>query len=230
MDPRAAVPPERRTARDHVVVALREMLFAGRFAPGEPIREQEIAMAVGASRGPVREAMIKLAAEGLLHFDPYRGNAVIDPSTNDLRELLTMRGALEGFAAGQAAATIDSALLTELHERVVEMRVASDSQDRSAFFDLDLSFHETVVRMANHQVLLETWMQVRNRFALSARLVFSDMYGSSDALAELVGRHRALIDPIAAGDVEAARRLAEDHPLAALERYESTRPGRPDDP
>ena len=218
-----ATEPYRRTTRDHVVEALREMLFTGRFAPGEPIREQEIAVAVGASRGPVREAMIQLSAEGLLRFDRYRGNAVIDPDLDDVRELLTMRGALEGFAAGLAAAKPDRALLAELNQRVAQMRQASENENRSAFFDLDLDFHRTVVRMADHRVLLETWAQVRNRFALSARLVISDLYDSHDQLVGLAERHQALVDPIESGDVDLARRRSEDHPLDALRRYELKR-------
>ena len=164
--------------------------------------------------------MIQLAAEGLLRFDSYRGNAVINPDIDDVRELLTMRGVLEGFAASRAAADPNPGRLAELREQVTEMRSASASEDRQVFFDLDLAFHETVVRMAAHRLLLDNWLQVRNRFALTARFVISDMYDSPDALAGLADRHQVLIDPIAAGDAARARRLAEDHPLHALQRYE----------
>jgi GntR family transcriptional regulator of gluconate operon len=211
---------DRRSTPDQVVAVLREMLSAGQFAPGEPIRERELAGAVGASRGSVREAMSQLAAEGLLYFDPYLRHAVINPDINDVRELLTMKSALEGFAATRAAANVHPGLLAELRALVAEMRQAAVSENRSAFFEIDLAFHETIVRIADHQLLLDNWVQVTSRFALTSRLAISDIYDSADTLAELAERHHALIEPLVVGDVDEARRLAEEHPLDALHRYE----------
>ena len=211
---------DRRSTPDQVVAVLREMLSAGRFAPGEPIRERELAGAVGASRGPVHEAMSQLAAEGLLYFDPYLRHAVINPDINDVRELLTMRSALEGFAATRAAANVPPGHLAELRALVAEMRQAAVTENRSAFFEIDLAFHETIVRIADHQLLLDNWVQVTSRFALTSRLAVSDIYDSADVLAELAERHHALIEPLVVGDVYEARRLAEEHPLDALQRYE----------
>jgi DNA-binding GntR family transcriptional regulator len=211
---------DRRPTCDQVVAVLRKMVSTGRFGPGEPIRERDLAAALGASRGQVRDAMIKLADEGLLYLDRYRGHAVINPDIKDIRELLTMRSALEGFAAARAAANADPGLVAELHARVAEMRQASVSQNRPAFFEIDLAFHETIVRMADHQLLLENWIDVTNRLALTARLVLSDVEDSPDALAGLADRHDVLIEPLVAGDVNEARRLSEEHPLNALQRYE----------
>jgi DNA-binding GntR family transcriptional regulator len=202
------------------VAALREMLRAGRFAPGEPIRERDLAVAVGANRGPVREAMVQLAAEGLLYFDLPRRHAVINPDMNDVRELLTMRSALEGFAASRAATNAQSGSLRELHALVAEMRQAAVGEDRLAFFEIDLAFHETIVRMADHQLLLNNWIRITDRFASATRIPVSDVYASPGALAGRAERHHALIGPLAVGDVDQARRLSEEHPLEALERYE----------
>ncbi|PRY41631.1 GntR family transcriptional regulator [Umezawaea tangerina] len=226
--PRAAddLRPERPLTGDQVVAMLREMVSAGRFARGEPIHERDLAVAVGAGRGLVRDAMSLLAAEGLLSFDRYRGHAVVDPDIKEVRELLTMRSALEGFAAARAAANADPGLVAELRARVAEMRRASARGNRLSFFEIDLAFHETIVRMADHQLLLDNWIAVTDRLALSARIVVSDTYDGPGALADLADRHDVLIGPLVAGDVGEARRLSEEHPLDALERYELARPDR----
>src|SRR5512139_296371 len=97
------VPPiDRSSTTDRVADALREMLFAGDPAPGEPLRETALAEAFGVARSTVREALQALAAEGLVTRYPNRGVVVTELADHDIEEIYGARLVLEsaGLRAG----------------------------------------------------------------------------------------------------------------------------------
>src|SRR5215213_7336757 len=89
--------------RDEVLNTLRQALITGGFAAGERIREVELAARLGVSRGTLREALRHLEQEGLVVTSPHRGTFVVNPTTDEIKDLYGLRIALEGYAAEQAA-------------------------------------------------------------------------------------------------------------------------------
>ena len=92
-----------RTVAGQVAEHLKAEILAGRRAPGDKLRQVEIARALGVSTTPVREALATLQREGLVRLHPQRGAVVFLPSVDDLREHYEIRAALESLAAAKTA-------------------------------------------------------------------------------------------------------------------------------
>src|SRR5262245_56805154 len=88
-------PAVKRSLADDVVDRLRDAIFRGRFKPGEPLREEQLAAMLDVSRGPVREALVQLEREGLVLVRRHRGATVARLSRGDLEDVYSLRLALE---------------------------------------------------------------------------------------------------------------------------------------
>ena len=100
---RAAQPPAHGATVDFIVERLREDILAGRLAPGSRLVESDLTARFAVSRGPVREALRRLSAEGLIEHRPHRGAVVRRLSERDIRELFQIRVEMEALAARLAA-------------------------------------------------------------------------------------------------------------------------------
>src|SRR5688500_7190385 len=94
-------PARRRGLADEVADSIREAVFSGFYAPGAQLREVELAQSLDVSRGPVREALLRLEGEGLVRSIWHRGATVTALSPDDVAEIDTLRGALEDLAVRQ---------------------------------------------------------------------------------------------------------------------------------
>ena len=112
---------------------LRERLLGGGFAPGERLVEAEIARQLGISRGPVREALAKLRAEGLVYDEPRRGSFVAELTDHDVHEIYELRAALEMQAVRLLIARDDDAAFARLGEVMAALRAAAARGDHGAF-------------------------------------------------------------------------------------------------
>src|SRR5262245_32416607 len=90
-------------ASERAYTQIRAGLLGGVFAPGERLREEDLAQRTGVSRTPVREALRRLALEGFVDLQPGRGVQVVSWSDQDLDEIFSVRALLEGYGAAQAA-------------------------------------------------------------------------------------------------------------------------------
>ena len=111
---------ETRVLSDHVVEKLEQLIFSGRYRPGERLREQILADELGVSRAPLREAIRTLEERGLLERMPHSGVQVVALSNEKLSQMLSTREALEGMAARQAAENMTVSEVNAL-KRTVEM-------------------------------------------------------------------------------------------------------------
>jgi DNA-binding GntR family transcriptional regulator len=150
--------PEPVTVRavDRVVATLRAGMFDGTLSPGDRIAEVEVAERLGVSRTPVREAIGRLAAEGLLDLQPNRGARVVSWSPEQLAEIFDLRLQLETRAARLAAAQISADQIGELHELAEQMmRVGKPGrhQDIPALHAANRRFHDLLVGAAGRPTL-----------------------------------------------------------------------------
>lgn len=148
---------------DEVVDRLREAILRGHFAPGDRLRESQLADALGVSRGPVRTALAQLEREGLAMRRPNRGAVVAELSRTDLEEVFSLRLAIEPVCCAWAArharepdlavmqAVIDS--YGELDTKITARKAA----------EADLAFHDAVYRASGHRRLLRLWADLRPR-------------------------------------------------------------------
>jgi DNA-binding GntR family transcriptional regulator len=156
-----------RSLADDVTDQIRDMILAGRLQPGDRIGEAEISQRLRVSRGPVREALVRLEQEGLVASEWHKGAAVTDLSRIDVTELATLRVALEKLAITGACRSATEDDLVGLRGIVEHMRAASASGADETLARLDIDFHDAVYRAAHHERLYAAWSTIRSQVALA---------------------------------------------------------------
>ena len=130
----------------HVVADhLRTAILDGELKPGDWLRQKQIAEELGVSPMPVREALTKLSAEGVVEHVPYRGARVAILTTDDVADLYANRALLESMAAAAAAETITPEELAELRDLQSQMRGELTSERLSEYSRLNRRFHRVLL-------------------------------------------------------------------------------------
>jgi DNA-binding GntR family transcriptional regulator len=203
-----------------VVPAIRRMITTGELPQGVHLREAELATALGMSRGPVREALIELAREGLVVLRRHRGAQVITLTTEDAEEVYTLRRALERLAVERACGKLTANHLAELDAILDRMRELDADYSPAVAVDLDLAFHDVLVRAARHARLERSWQQIRSQVAMFLR----DRHLARKDFHEIAyPEHRAVRDIVAGGDVSAAIEAIDKHLVGAYDRLRAVR-------
>lgn len=159
-------PVKRRTFREQIAESLRTLIMSGELAPGSQIIEADLAERFGVSRGPLREALRQLIEDGLLVTVPYTGTHVVDLSLKDIREIFSLRTALEIFAFEQVWQRRDDSFRRELARRhEILLQSIREGDDEKSILD-ELALHSCVYEFAGHQLLLDTWMGLRGKLQL----------------------------------------------------------------
>ena len=154
-------PLKRETMSAQIAVLLRHAILTGELVPGAQLIESALALRLGASRGPLREAMRQLIEEGLLVSVPYTGTRVVDISVQDINEIYAMRICMEKFAFEQIWARRSNAFKTELMQRNTTLKNAIDQADHVAAIEAELDLHGLSYEHANNRILLNTWTSLR---------------------------------------------------------------------
>ncbi|WP_188189404.1 GntR family transcriptional regulator [Nonomuraea sp. SYSU D8015] len=199
-------PARRRGLAEEVADRIRDAVFSGAYAPGAQLREVELAEALDVSRGPVREALLRLEREGLVRSAWHRGATVTTLTAQDVAELHSLRGALEHLAVQQAVTYASDEEIAAIEQTVNRMEQAADEHE---MVRCDIAFHDAVYAAARHRRLEEAWQALRSQvylFLLTRIRVSADGY-----LKHLPGEHRELVAALRARDAEAALELFATH-------------------
>lgn len=183
---------------------LREAIDAGRWQPGELLRQEQIASEYGVSRIPVREALAQLQSEGLLEIAHYRGARVSRPRAAEIDELFDLRLLVESDLLARAFSRHDQRSLRELARLQDRLE---DADDRLGWISGDIAFHEALYGPAERPRSLALFRQLRapiDRFNAQALGPRARKQGWAD-------EHRQLIAAVAAGDAALARTILEQH-------------------
>lgn len=211
-DQHSVTPARRRGLADEVADRIREAILAGAYPPGSQLREVELSAALDVSRGPVREALLRLEREGLVKSAWHRGATVTELSADDVAELESLRGALEGLAVRCIAEKATDADLATIDRAVERMGRATDIHE---MVHLDLAFHDAVYAATQHRRLTEAWYAIRNQVHL---FLLTRIGRSTEGyLGHLPAEHRELAAALREGDVDKAIALFADHRRHALE-------------
>jgi DNA-binding GntR family transcriptional regulator len=212
-------PARRRGLADEVADRVREAIFNGAYAPGAQLREVELAAALDVSRGPVREALLRLEREGLVRSAWHRGATVTTLSPQDLAELDSLRSALEPLAVEQVIAHASDEEIAAIEQAAERMARVDDEHE---MVRRDIEFHDVVYAAAQHRRLQEAWQAIRSQvhlFLLTRIGLSSDGY-----LAHIPGEHRELAAALRARDAEAALELFAEHRRHAFDALTLTHP------
>jgi DNA-binding GntR family transcriptional regulator len=206
-NPLRAAPLENRTLREQVADHLREEILSNRLAPGEELGEVALARSLGISRGPLREALGQLAAEGLVTIMPRRGAVVKRLTRREFLDAYEVREALESLAIRLAVPRLSDGQKAELHEMCAEMERAAADGDTDRFFDINRQFHARLVRASGNQKLQEVHGQLVAQMGRLMKQSVQLRGGTEQSAAE----HRRILGAIDAGDPDLAARLLEEH-------------------
>ncbi|MEU0938874.1 MULTISPECIES: GntR family transcriptional regulator [unclassified Embleya] len=148
---------ERRPLREQIRQYVTEAVVAGRWAPGERIVERRVAVELGVSQAPVREALRELEQLGLVESEPNKGVRVRSFSEHDLREIYPVRAGLEETAARLALPRIDDERLAALDRHVAALHAASADGDAGAQIRHGVAFHREIVAASGNALLRSVW-------------------------------------------------------------------------
>jgi DNA-binding GntR family transcriptional regulator len=203
--------PSRRALLDWTLVQLYELLFAGVYATGDVLSEVEVATRLQVSRTPVRLAFQQLAADGLLINSSETGKThVATFGVEDIQELYSIRGVLEGLAHRKAAGNISADGLTELADLLQQMLAAGETGEMS--LAADFRFHEVICEAAGMDrvvtILRKMWLQT---FALVRQLDLGHVYPDKAEIGRVHDDHAAILAALRSGDPAASEEAVIQH-------------------
>jgi DNA-binding GntR family transcriptional regulator len=215
MSTQPSSPALRRNLGEEITVHLRQAIVAGEFSPGTPLAEPVLAERFGASRAPIREALIALERDGLVEFNDRSRTRVRALTAADFQEICSMRVALESMAA-----RLVTPRWTAENTRAVEENILL--QERTATLGelshLDVEMHAYVVRLAGHRRLLSAWNGIRWQFEMG--LAYTHRLQQTldfEPRRITVDSHRRLLASLASGDPDRAAQTMAQHIDASLE-------------
>lgn len=207
-------------AAQRAYTTLRAGIIEGAHPPGARITEQEIAESAGVSRTPVREALRRLEAEGLLRFVPHQGAFVTAWSVQDAEDIFELRAMLEGYGARLAAGKATNADVSEL--RLLAEAQCKEASERSPGYleriaDLNSQFHRHLLQVASSARLEATLVTIS-----SAPLVLQTFRDyDDDDLNRSAHHHLEIVEAIDAGDAAWAESVMHSHVMAARRAFRS---------
>jgi DNA-binding GntR family transcriptional regulator len=190
---------------------LRDMILDGTLAPGERLNEVHLSQALGISRGPLREAIQRLASEGLVEAVTHRGVYVRSFSARELSDIYELRIALETHAARLAARYAPQERIEDLG-RMLDETESSMGSDATGSYPDDPDFHARLARLAANPPLVEALTDVGRKISLARARSAHQPRRARTALDE----HRAIVAALAERDGDHAATLLESHLSSSL--------------
>jgi DNA-binding GntR family transcriptional regulator len=209
------------TKQERVYQNVRERILGGTYVPGFRIVIDALAEEFGVSALPVREAIRRLEAEGLVVFRPNVGAQVAPAEPGVFDEEMSVLAVLEGYATAQAAPLLGDEDLQTLTEVTDQMVDAMESLDTLRFGRLNHEFHAVILERCPNSALVELVNDVTRRLDAIRRTVFVQIpYRGAASVAEHRELIRLLTERAPAEVVEAA---ARDHKLNTVESFRAWR-------
>jgi DNA-binding GntR family transcriptional regulator len=198
---------ENLTLWQRVYEHLRAAILEGRLEPGTELTEVALAEQLGVSRGPLREAIGRLAAEGLVSVSPRRGAVVRSLSKEEFLELYQVREALERMAMQLAALRLTDEEFDGLTALNEEMAAHAAGNKVEAFFEANLAFHARLLEASGNEKLQELYRQLLGQLG-RYRLRSLTLRGN---LQRSVSEHKTILRAARRGDAERAAQLMAEH-------------------
>jgi DNA-binding GntR family transcriptional regulator len=192
---------------------LRDQILNGDLQPGDQLVEARLAGELGVSKTPVREALIRLQRDGLVHAEPYRGARVMSPSEEDVREILELRLALEVHIARDLAERRPEDALRRLEETIIRGRKALAAGKRRRVLSSLTEFSDVMSEASGNARLARVLGELRSVLLLIA----STSLQASGREKRSLDEHERILRAIKAGDPDAAAQATIEH-ILSIER------------
>jgi DNA-binding GntR family transcriptional regulator len=202
-------------------------ILSRRFAAHDLLSEGQLAEAVGVSRTPVREALLRLESEGLVRLLPKRGALVLPVTVDEMADVMETRRLVEIFAVRKMAARRPpAALAPALDGHLRDMRVAMHAHDVAAYVQADRGFHLAIVAATGNEIIASLYRSLRERQLRMGTVNLLDDSGSQVDPARMratLAEHERIRDALLAGSVRAVTEAVTAH----LDHAEATLARRP---
>lgn len=209
---RARPRPSRVTAASAIYRSLHEAIVAMELVPGTSIQEKALTQRFGVSRTPVREALIRLAEDGLVEIFPQSGTFVSRVPVGAIPEAVVIRQALEDVTVTRAAVSATPDDVGRFDAILARQRHLADLGDARGFHEADEAFHEAIAESVGLPGLWVLLKQVKVQIDRARRLTLPVL----GRMEHVIGEHQIIRDAIARRDVEAARAAMTTHLSAVI--------------
>lgn len=200
------LPSASRTSALIADIVRREIL-SGHLKPDHPLLERDVALELGVSRTPVREALFVLQGEGLVELEPRRYARVRKISYSDISQIYSLRVVLEAHSAESAARLADEKAIVQIEMALAKQRNLDKNCSAVEQTDADRQFHVAIAAASNSQILKTIANQV---MAFTATLRSSIKYSAAQNR-RAIAQHKAILSAIKARDPEKAATLMSEH-------------------
>lgn len=212
--------------KEEIYDALHRQIIAGKYGPGDWLRQEDIASQMGVSMTPVREALDLLVAKGIAERVPYRGVRVREMSEKDVVEAYGMRLLLEAMIARETALNATPEQITKLETIMEEMDRHVELNEMPQERQLSREFHATIANASGNNLLIELYAIVSNAFP--DWLLYEALYRQpelvSGSVAQTHDEHAAILKAFKKRDPDLAVRVSLEHVMESgrwLETYRS---------
>ncbi len=222
---------KRRVLADEVTDGLRDAIVSHELESGSKLAEDELAAQMGVSRGPIREALMRLEREGLITIERHRGARVSLWTRQDIEEIYALRGALEKLAITWACKNATASDIAEMEEVIKEFQKLSDkSRTPKVVSRLDLDFHTSLFKAAHHERLFASWEVLRSQ--MNALLFYTwarDIAENENARPRWASDHQELVNIIKKKNAAGSSAVVNSHVDGGFARIEKhfPEPSRP---
>lgn len=207
------------TLTEQVYRAVRDKILLGEIAPGEFTRERELSTAMKVSRTPLREALTRLASEGLLEKLPHRGFRVPTQAYSRLVDVYPIVSALEVLAGTLAFPNMDESDVETLERLNNDLKAALDRGDVEGQMAANVAFHQLITQRSQNERLNELLDELRSQLSRLERWYYSYPANSRRSILE----HRAIVDNLRSGSLaEAVEILRDNMSLTKIALFDQT--------
>lgn len=199
-------PLNRQVIREDIKKYILDEIIEGNFNPGQQIVETKIARKLGVSQAPVREAIRDLEYMGVLITIPYKGSYLRTLTIKDLMNVYDVRANIEGYAIKIASNNITEQEIKKLQDIYEEMKIAASLGNSKKQIELDISFHEIIIKASKNDVLERVW-----RIVSLAHWTYFGVRRLHLSLENLAYRHNEIIEALKDGNEEKAEAAMRNH-------------------
>lgn len=199
--------PKHGQVSDTVFEVLQEAILDGVLPPSSWLREKELAQELAVSRTPIREALRRLAVEGLVIITAHQGAMVVPLTMEDILEVYIVRETLEGLASRQAARYRTQEQLDQLDGILDQMRREGSHGSPQNLAALNIEFHKVIRKAARNHFLDRFLTQIEHAVRRFGNTTYEFPEWATDSLEE----HRQITEALRSGNPDAAEKLAIEH-------------------
>ncbi len=199
--------------KEEIFDALHRHIIAGKYSPGDWLRQEDIASQMGVSMTPVREALDLLVASGLAERVPYRGVRVREMSTKDIVEAYGLRLILEAMIAKEAAKNITPEQISGLEKMLANMKEHHTLNEMSQIRQSSREFHSRIAEASNNDLLIKLYAVVSNAFPdwLLYEAIFRNPELLASSMDDMQKEHSSILDALKNKDIEKTVKKSIEH-------------------